>query len=180
MKVTLPSEDVAESRQAAVQALYSLTMNVAAVTSEGLMPDQGDGSLTKMGAEHVVDTIIHLAKVAANAGACPLCDQMRESVVKRRFEKYAVEWQRATGHLSVTQDAAMHPAYQRIIGLGPVVVPFMIERLRVKPEHWFWALAAIVGEDKAADAKTVPEAAKCWVEWFDQNQDWHDARQITL
>lgn len=89
--------------------------------------------------------------------------------VRARFERDVVEWQQATGHLSTTLDMSMHFAYQRIIGLGPVAVPLIIEQLRSDGDHWFWALVAIVGEDKAIGAKTVPEATQCWVEWYDQN-----------
>lgn len=70
-------------------------------------------------------------------------------------------------YMSSVTDMSMHPAYQRIIGLGPAAVPLIIERLRQQPEHFFWALVAIVGVDMAAGADTVPHAAQTWVAWYD-------------
>jgi hypothetical protein len=48
----------------------------------------------------------------------------------------------------------MHPAYQQIIGLGPAGVPLLLRELEREPDHWFWALRAITGEDP------VPEEAR--------------------
>lgn len=61
----------------------------------------------------------------------------------------------------------MHPAYQQIIGLGPAVVPYLIDELRHSSKPWFWALASIIGEDQGEGADTPGEAATRWVEWFD-------------
>lgn len=88
--------------------------------------------------------------------------------VKSRFERDAAEWEDQTEYMSVVLDMAMHPSYQRIIGLGPAAVPFIIDRLRKESDHWFWALSAIVGEDKAAGATTVSEATRRWIEWYDK------------
>jgi hypothetical protein len=71
--------------------------------------------------------------------------------------------------MSVVRDMVILPSYQHIIGLGPAAVPLIIERLRDEADHWFWALKAIVGEDKAAGATTVKEAARRWIEWYDKN-----------
>lgn len=44
-------------------------------------------------------------------------------------------------------EMAMHPAYQRIIGLGPEVAPLLLRELERQPDHWFWALKALTGAD---------------------------------
>jgi hypothetical protein len=59
----------------------------------------------------------------------------------------------------------MHWAYQQIIGLGPAVIPFILEDLARKPDWWFWALAAITGEDVAEGEQTLDGAAERWLEW---------------
>lgn len=92
-----------------------------------------------------------------------------------RFCRDAAEWKAETGHMSIVTDMVTHPAYQRIIGLGPPAVPLMIDDMRCKPAHWFWALTAIVGEDHAHGATTVAEAAKMWIDWFDEH--WPDVEQ---
>jgi hypothetical protein len=63
------------------------------------------------------------------------------------FERLAQEWHHETDVLSEPARAAMHPAYQRIIGLGPQVVPLILREMRAHGGHWFWALRSITGED---------------------------------
>jgi hypothetical protein len=59
----------------------------------------------------------------------------------------------------------MHPAYQRIIGLGAPGLPLILRRLADEPGQWFWALTAITGEDPAAGQSTVDDAAAAWLSW---------------
>ena len=58
------------------------------------------------------------------------------------------------------------PTYQRIIGLGPQALPLVLRLvMRDRSAVWFWALAAIVGDDKAEGAESVAAAAAAWLEW---------------
>jgi hypothetical protein len=61
------------------------------------------------------------------------------------FLQLTEQWQRETGMLSVVSKISMHPAYQRIIGMGQPVVPLIMRELEREPDHWFWALSAITG-----------------------------------
>jgi hypothetical protein len=79
MKITPPPGDIPEAREHAAHALYSLIMNVAEVTADGDMPTAGPDSLTKLGAAHVVDTIVHLVQIAAQENVCPVCQSMQEA-----------------------------------------------------------------------------------------------------
>lgn len=88
-----------------------------------------------------------------------------DSEIDKRFEQLKQQWAEETRGLASVIDRFMHPAYQQIIGLGtPVVTPMVLD-LREGPEHWFWALNAIVGFDAAAGCQTVDEAASRWVDW---------------
>jgi hypothetical protein len=87
--------------------------------------------------------------------------------VAAHFQRLRLNWETETAAYSSLTSMVMHPAYQQIIGLGPQVVPVLIDDLRSSPGHWFCALRAIVGEDKAYGAATVPEAAAMWVGWFE-------------
>jgi hypothetical protein len=74
----------------------------------------------------------------------------------------------------------MHPAYQRIIGMGPAVVPFMLERFRDGAlEHWFWALSAITGENPITEdiAGNIKKMAEAWVQWGKTNGYLTDSTQ---
>jgi len=75
--------------------------------------------------------------------------------VRETFERLRSEWANAVGSSSSLDERFMNWAHQRIIGLGPQVLPLIIEDLRQSGGLWFWALTAIVGEDMAAGADTV-------------------------
>jgi hypothetical protein len=87
------------------------------------------------------------------------------------FRKLADEWRAGTQYLSSITDIAMHPAYQRIIGLGPQVIPLILGELAKQPEQWFWALAALTGEDPvpATDKGRVRVMAGAWLKWGRDN-----------
>jgi hypothetical protein len=62
---------------------------------------------------------------------------------------------------------AMHPAYQQIIGMGREVVPLILRELEREPDHWFWALKAITGEDPVPEQHRgrVRAMADAWIRW---------------
>lgn len=83
------------------------------------------------------------------------------------FGRLATEWKEKSRYLSNSAQMAMLKPYQRIIGLGPAVVPLILEELRREPGQWFWALEAISGENPVP-----PEAAgkvrlmtQAWLDW---------------
>jgi hypothetical protein len=83
------------------------------------------------------------------------------------FSRLSEEWHRETDMLSDSDRASMHPAYQRIIGLGPQVLPLMFREMRAHGGHWFWALRAITGEDPAGPelAGKVRQIKEAWLAW---------------
>ncbi len=85
----------------------------------------------------------------------------------RLFGQLAEEWRRATALSSSPTEKAMHPAYQRIIGMGPVAIGLMLQELRRLPEQWFWALKAVSGEDPVPPETRgqVAAMAEAWLAW---------------
>lgn len=63
------------------------------------------------------------------------------------FAELANTWRRETAVMSSVTEMAMHPAYQRIIGMGAAALPLIFRELSRQPDHWFWALATITGEN---------------------------------
>jgi hypothetical protein len=61
----------------------------------------------------------------------------------------------------------MHPAYQRIIGLGTAAVPLILAELEKDLDQWFWALKAITGEDPVPPESRgkMREMADAWLNW---------------
>jgi hypothetical protein len=86
------------------------------------------------------------------------------------FRQLADQWRKETAHLSMAIKKVMHPAYQRIIGLGPDAIPLILRELQRRPGHWFWALKAITGEDPAQSESTVSQAAQVWLQWGKEHQ----------
>jgi hypothetical protein len=93
-------------------------------------------------------------------------DSRAADEVRELFDELASTWKLETSIQSFMPQKALHWAYQRIIGLGPMALPLILERLRDQgPDHWFWALAMITGEDPAADTTTLQEATEAWLSW---------------
>lgn len=87
------------------------------------------------------------------------------------FAKLAAEWRQDTRYLSSTSAMATHPAYQRIIGLGPQVIPLILADLQREPGHWFWALTALTGENPVDPAHQgrVQDMTAAWLKWGRDN-----------
>src|SRR4051794_25734731 len=92
---------------------------------------------------------------------------MRMPDVRERFHRLAAEWKEQSRFLSNTAQMAMLRPYQRIIGMGPAVVPLILEELRREPDQWFWALEAITEQDPVPPEALgrVRSMAQAWVEW---------------
>lgn len=83
-----------------------------------------------------------------------------------RFDHLADEWGAASRFLSSVQQMCMLPSYQRIIGMGPEAVPFILARMTRSPGHWFWALEAITGTNPVAK-EHEGDLAQMTVDWLD-------------
>jgi len=89
------------------------------------------------------------------------------AATRERFHRLASEWKEQSRYLSNTAQMAMLNPYQRIIGMGPPVVPLILEELEREPDQWFWALEAITDENPVPqDAKgKVRLMAQAWIDW---------------
>ena len=83
------------------------------------------------------------------------------------FSLLADRWRRETGMLSSISRKAMHPAYQRIIGMGAGAIVPILQELQVRSDHWFWALNAITGENPVPEesAGNLRQMADAWIAW---------------
>lgn len=93
------------------------------------------------------------------------------SHIEARFNQLAETWYRETLYSSAYLDKVLHPAYQRIIGLGKDVIPLILRELQAQPCEWFWALRALTGEDPTTSemAGKRDEMAKAWISWGKEN-----------
>jgi hypothetical protein len=92
---------------------------------------------------------------------------LAEEHLESEFRRHARQWSGETAHLSSETQIVLHPSYQRIIGMGPAVLPFIFRDLKEQPRDWFWALNAITGEDPVSpeDAGVVPRIVEAWLRW---------------
>lgn len=90
---------------------------------------------------------------------------------QERFHKLVANWKAKSRHLSNVAQISMVFSYQSIIGMGPEVVPLILAELDKEPDHWFWALEAITGENPVGDdiAGDMEASAKAWLQWGRKN-----------
>ena len=92
-------------------------------------------------------------------------NRMDSARLEAEFDRLVKQWRKETAVYSSLTRKVMHPAYQRIIGMGPAVLPLVLQELERKPAHWFWALHAISGEDPASPDADFETAASAWLQW---------------
>jgi hypothetical protein len=91
----------------------------------------------------------------------------RDLIAENRFRTLAQAWKRETTFASTANQMFLLPSYQQIIGLGPSAVPAILRDLELQPNHWYWALAAITGENpvKPQEAGNVRAMRAAWLNW---------------
>lgn len=84
-----------------------------------------------------------------------------------RFATLRQEWEDDTAISSSITEISMHPAYQQIIGMGPIAIPFILLAMQERQNHWFWALKSITGEDPvpAKSRGKIIEMTQAWLFW---------------
>jgi len=92
---------------------------------------------------------------------------IEEKELKEKFQSLVEQWKEGTQFAPTVLEMAMHPAYQYIIGMGPKVLPYILQRLSREQEHWFWALKAITSEDPVPTASrgNLNKMRDAWLQW---------------
>ena len=90
-----------------------------------------------------------------------------DRVLESRFRALVETWKREGQISSSAVQRAMHPAYQQIIGIGPRVLPLLLAELQREPDHWFWALHAVTGEDPVPPESrgNIGDMRDAWLQW---------------
>ncbi len=97
----------------------------------------------------------------------PVCIEIiRPDDLARTFNGLADRWERATGMYSSPTKRFSHPDYQAVIDMGPQVIPMILQRLKDKPDDWFFALKRLAdGHDAAQGIDNFDDAVEAWLEW---------------
>lgn len=85
------------------------------------------------------------------------------------FRDLVAEWKRQTWFFSSIKKRILHPAFLKIVGLGPPAVPLIIDELREAPDYWSYALEAITREDPVPDARSLDELRSGWLRWAEMH-----------
>lgn len=95
--------------------------------------------------------------------------QQQASTIEKEFKNLARDWRQATMMMSSPPEMAVHPSYQRIIALGAPVLPLVINELKTRGGHWFWALRFLANENPIPpEARgNVQEMKRFWLQWWD-------------
>lgn len=83
------------------------------------------------------------------------------------FTQLKDQWKRETMLTSSSHSMILNRNYQRIIGLGPTVLPLLLREMEEEPDHWHWALNAITGVDPVPPEKAgqLSGIAEAWLSW---------------
>jgi hypothetical protein len=83
------------------------------------------------------------------------------------FRQLADEWRANRPRGVDLTEMLMHPAYQKIIGMGLPAVPHLLAELAEKPDHWFWALHVITNENPVPPGSEgkLKQMADAWLQW---------------
>lgn len=87
---------------------------------------------------------------------------------EQRFNRLATLWKAETELISKVTKRILHPAYQKIIGMGDSAIPFILKDLSENgPDDWFWALTAITDENPITEAiaGNMAEMTEAWLQW---------------
>lgn len=84
-----------------------------------------------------------------------------------RFLNLASLWKQDNLFESSPWRMSVHPAYQRIIGMGQPVVPIILQHLSREADFWFEALTAITDEQPVPPehAGDIEAMRQDWLRW---------------
>lgn len=107
-----------------------------------------------------------LWKQAKAASEGPPESELSNEVTKK-FAMLTQQWKSATIYESSVYNIATNDFYQQIIGLGAPILPLIFEEMQRSPDHWFWALRALTGNDPVREEHrgNVRQMTEDWFNW---------------
>lgn len=85
----------------------------------------------------------------------------------KKFNQLKANWRETRDEVGSILEICTTPAYQQIIGMGQDAVPLILRELERELDHWFWALAAITGENPVQEKHRgqIKLMAQDWLTW---------------
>ncbi len=118
-----------------------------------------------------VSSEINTTRGKLQSGSMLTVPDEKDLNVEQKFNALVHNWKEETMFLSSTTAITSNFWYYRIVGLGSLVVPFILRDLEKGGGHWFLALKALTGENpvKSEDLGNRNKMAQAWLEWGKQN-----------
>jgi hypothetical protein len=98
--------------------------------------------------------------------------QSHEALVRARFNDLVGQWRKEIGYKSSLRKIVFNRAYLAIVLMAvdddkhrKLVTRFVLEELRDKGGHWFWALQAITGANPAQFGDSFNAVRDAWIGW---------------
>ena len=87
--------------------------------------------------------------------------------VQDQFEELFEKWQSETALLSSATAIVSHQAYLQMIKMGDAVIPFILMKLQKNPQHLFFALYQITGDNPVpyTHAGNLQLMTADWLNW---------------
>jgi type I restriction enzyme M protein len=89
----------------------------------------------------------------------------RAPAFELEFRALVEQWRKDTKHTSSVTKMITHPAYRRVMGMGPDALPLLFKELEDRKDHWLVALSAITGQDPVPEGQNFAEAVETWIAW---------------
>ncbi len=130
--------------------------------SVNLDPQQG-ALAESVGSTRATEATHHVGQIPSEG----LVEMPLQSPLEKKFARLRDEWKSQKRHEPSTMKTVMLPAYQKIIGMGPEVVPLLLRELESGVTNWFWALMAITEQDpvQEKDRGDGEAMARAWLSW---------------
>lgn len=108
--------------------------------------------------------------VSRSNGVAVWQDSVDVAALEREFRRLAEQWRSETMAMSSSTDIALHPAYYQMIGMGAVVVPWILRELQQNGGHWFLALRAITRQNpvKPEERGQIKKMTAAWLKWGEE------------
>lgn len=90
-------------------------------------------------------------------------DEGRE--LRIRFSRLYSQWKAETKGVTSIQKIVLNPNYLKIIGMGEPAIPFILNSLAQKPDHWFVALSALTDDVPTSPGDNLTGAVAKWLNW---------------
>jgi hypothetical protein len=107
-------------------------------------------------------------------------ERTKQITAEQRFNKLAKTWKSETELVSKVTKRILHPAYQKVIGMGEAAIPFILKDLAENgPDDWFWALTAITDENPITKemAGNMAAMTEAWLQWGKNAGFLNDCRE---